>query len=163
VPDSPVPAIATGRPPESRRWSARDHNRDVGGSELGLEGESATDFSRLVDVSLIAEYGPSGDLDSLDVESAAKATATAEQDALIDEFAESGVGLESFATMFPDTPIGQGAVWTISESDNPVGASFPVQPRLTLVSLVGDDYTVELAIEGDPLELFETEATSSHR
>jgi hypothetical protein len=125
--------------------------------ELGLEGDSATDFSQLVDVPLIAEYGPSGDLDSLDVESAAKATATAEQDALIDELAESGVGLESFATMFPDTPIGQGAVWTISEADNPVGASFPVQLRLTLVSLVGDDYTVELATEGDPLELFETD------
>ena len=85
---------------------------------------------------------------------------TAEQDELIDVFAESGFGMDGFGAMFPATPVGQGAVWTVSEADNPAAASVPLTLRFTLVSLKGDDYTIEFDIEGDAVDYFEAQAES---
>ena len=62
--------------------------------ELGMEGDSATDFTPLVDLPLVGHYNAAGDLTSLELDPASTQTLTAEQEELIDVFVESGFGMD---------------------------------------------------------------------
>jgi hypothetical protein len=125
--------------------------------ELGLEGGTTTDLSPLVDVPLVAEYSADGDL--ADVASESAEAMTPEQAELIDELADGGFGTEGFGGLLPTAPVGEGAVWTVTEADSPGGLDIgvPVELRFTLVSLKDTDYHIEFAFDGDMADYLEAE------
>jgi hypothetical protein len=116
---------------------------------MGLDPAVTADFGPLVDVPLIVVYGPTGVPVSADVEAA---TATPEQDESAALLVDNGLGTEAFTTSFPSTPVGQGAVWTVAESASSASTIVPLTMRFTLVTLKGDDYTIEIGLEGDILD-----------
>jgi hypothetical protein len=116
---------------------------------MGLDPAVTADFGPLVDVPLIVVYGPTGAPVSADVEAA---TATPEQDESADLLVDNGFGTEAFTASLPSTPVGQGAVWTVAESAGSATTIVPLTMRFTLVSLKGDDYSIEIGLEGDVLE-----------
>ena len=123
--------------------------------DMGLDGAGTTDFGPIVDVPLIVEYGATGEPVSAEVEAA---TATPEQDELADSLVENGFGTEAFIAGLPSVPVGEGAVWTVAESDSSASLVVPLMLRFTLVSLEGDDYTIEIGLEGDVLDALEADS-----
>jgi hypothetical protein len=120
--------------------------------DLGLDGSATRDFAPLVDVPLIVEHSAEGVL--LSAEAEGGATLTPEQLELVDEVVEGGFGIEPFVAI-PPTPVGQGAVWTVADPASAGTLGVPLTLQFTLVSLKGDDYTIEIGIEGDVLEQLE--------
>jgi hypothetical protein len=114
--------------------------------ELDLDETATTDFAPLVDVPFVVEHSSTGNasVDPQDVD------LTQEQRELADEFVDGGFFTGPFVAI-PSVPVGQGAVWTVAESGS-TNTVVPLTLRFTLVSLKGDDYTVEIGIEGDVLE-----------
>ena len=62
--------------------------------------------------------------------------------------------------MFPTTPVGEGAVWTVTDAEDPSGMGIPLAMRFELVSLDENDYTVELSLDGDFAEFLESQASA---
>jgi hypothetical protein len=114
--------------------------------ELDLDETATTDFAPLVDVPFVVEHSSTGEasVDPQDVD------LTQEQRELADELVDGGFFTGPFVAI-PSVPVGQGAVWTVAESGS-TSTVVPLTLRFTLVSLKGDDYTVEIGIEGDVLE-----------
>ncbi len=123
--------------------------------DLGLDGSATRDFAPLVDIPLIIEHGSHGGL--LSVEPDDGATFTPEQSELADELVEGGFGIEPFVAT-PPTPVGQGAVWTVADPESAGNLGVPLTLQFTLVSLKGDDYTIEIGVEGDALEQLAAES-----
>jgi hypothetical protein len=116
--------------------------------ELDLGGSTTTDFAPLVDVPFIVEHSPTG---GVSVDPQMDDELTEEQLELADELVESGFAINPFVAV-PSIPVGQGAVWTVAEAGASSSAVAELTLRFTLVSLKGDDYTIEIGLEGDVLE-----------
>ncbi len=116
--------------------------------DLDLDGSATTDFAPLVDVPLIVEHSPTG---GVSVDAQMDDELTEEQLELADELVDSGFSTRPFDAV-PSVPVGQGAVWTVDESGLSSSAVAELTLRFTLVSLTGDDYTIEIGLEGDVLE-----------
>jgi hypothetical protein len=116
---------------------------------MGLDPAGTADFGPLVDVPLIVQYGADGTPVSADVEGVA---ATPELDAVVDLLVDNGFGTEAFTAALPSMPVGQGAVWTVAEPAGSTTTIVPLTMRFTLVSLNGDDYSIEIGTGGDALE-----------
>ena len=116
--------------------------------DLDLDGTATTDFAPLVDVPFTVEHSSTGDVS---VDGEADDDLTQEQRELADELADNGFFTGPFVAI-PSVPVGQGAVWTVAESRSSASTVVPLTLRFTLVSLKGDDYRIEIGLEGDVLE-----------
>ena len=123
-------------------------------AEMGVG--AVVDFSPLIGVPLEAYHTTSRTIGGLYVATAATEDVTAEQRDLIDLLAEVP-GLDGLGAPFPSIPVGEGAVWTTDISEFLAGASLPYTARYTLVHLEGTDYTVEVSLDGGPLDTSDTE------
>jgi hypothetical protein len=115
--------------------------------ELDLDEAVTVDFAPLVDVPFVVEHSSTGEV-SVDVQAAVDMSP--EERELAEELVDGGFFTGPFVAI-PTVPVGQGAVWIVAESGS-TSTVVPLTLRFTLVSLKGDDYTIEIGLEGDVLE-----------
>lgn len=135
-----------------------DSECDAGSTEtVALPGlfSSESDPSALIGVPTTYVFEAGGEV--VEATAASDAPLTPEQESALDSETDN---LALLALLVPDVPVGEGATWTVTSSEAPIGDIAPLE--FELVSLDGDEFEVEISTgEIDLAELLAAAAEDS--